>query len=63
MKEEINSIKKNDTWELVELSKGKKCVGSKWVYKTKYNSDDDIERFKARIMDKELTQIYRIYYK
>ena len=33
MQEEMNSIKNNDTWELVELPQGKKVVGSKWFIK------------------------------
>ena len=33
MKEEYNSLLSNDTWDLVTLSKGKKLVICKWVYK------------------------------
>ena len=29
MDEEIESIEKNDTWELVDLPKGKNCIGAK----------------------------------
>ena len=39
MQEEIDSIHKNDTWELTKLPHDKKKIGTKWVYKTKYNSD------------------------
>ncbi|GKC41664.1 retrovirus-related pol polyprotein from transposon TNT 1-94 [Tanacetum coccineum] len=35
MVEEINSIEKNDTWELTTLPKGQKAIGVKWVYKAK----------------------------
>ena len=56
MQEKLHSIEKNDTWELCELPKGKRCVGSKWVYKTKYNSDGTIERHKARLVAKGFTQ-------
>ena len=35
MKEEMNSLYKNDTWELTELPKGKKTIGYKWVYAKK----------------------------
>jgi len=31
----IESIEKNDTWELTDLPKGHKTIGAKWVYKTK----------------------------
>lgn len=35
MTEEIESLRKNQTWELVPLPRGKKVVGCKWVYKKK----------------------------
>lgn len=35
MDEEIDYIEKNQTCELVDLSKGKDVVIGKWVYKTK----------------------------
>lgn len=31
---------------------GKHAIGHKWIYKTKLNSDDLIERFKARLLTK-----------
>ena len=62
MEEEIHSIEKNETWELVELSKDKKCIGCKWVYKTKYNSDGTIEKHKARLVAKGFKQKYGIDY-
>lgn len=31
MKDELNSIKKNKTWDLVELPCGKKEISVKWV--------------------------------
>ena len=52
MNEEIQSIEKNNTWELTSLPVGKKPIGVKWVYKTKYKPDGNIDRFKARLVAK-----------
>ncbi|CAM8878647.1 unnamed protein product [Rhodiola kirilowii] len=35
MKEEMDSLMKNETWELVDRPKGQKLVGCKWIYKRK----------------------------
>ena len=35
MQEEIKSLYSNDTWDLVSLSKGRKALPKKWVYKVK----------------------------
>jgi hypothetical protein len=37
MKEETYALQKNKTWELVQLPKGKKVVGCKWVFTMKQN--------------------------
>ncbi|GJT23079.1 retrovirus-related pol polyprotein from transposon TNT 1-94 [Tanacetum coccineum] len=50
MKAEIDALESNGTWELVTLPPGKKAIGCKWVYKTKYNSDSTVERHKARLV-------------
>jgi len=38
MGEEMHSLYKNETWELVHLPKGKKAIGCKWVYTKKESS-------------------------
>ncbi|KAL1217883.1 Retrovirus-related Pol polyprotein from transposon RE2 [Cardamine amara subsp. amara] len=50
MASEIKALEDNDTWTLVTLSKGKKALGSKWIYKLKYNAYGFIERYKARLV-------------
>ena len=47
MKEEMKSMSDNKVWDLVEIPKGAKTVGCKWVYKTKYDSQGKVERYKA----------------
>ena len=47
METELKSIKDNDVWDLVELPKGKKTVGCRWVFKRKLGSNGSIERYKA----------------
>ena len=56
MKEEMNSIKSNGVWDLVELPNGVKAIGCKWVFKTKKDSLGNIERYKERLVAKGFTQ-------
>lgn len=56
MQEEIEALHKNKTWELVPLPQGRKAIGNKWVFKIKRNSDDQVERFRARLVVKGYAQ-------
>jgi len=57
MHEEIESLQKNATWDLVRLRKGQKVIGCKWFYKKKEgNPDVENARFKARLVIKGYTQ-------
>ena len=62
MNEEMKSLQKNETWELVECPPRKKPVGCRWIYTVKYKIDGSIERFKARLIAKWYTQTYGIDY-
>ena len=62
MKEELNALSKNYTWDLVTLPLGKSVVGCKWIYKIKTHSDGYIERYKACLVAKGFTQEYGIDY-
>ncbi|CAL9000577.1 unnamed protein product [Prunus brigantina] len=63
MREELKALDENQTWSIVKLPKGKKVVGCRWVYKTKFNSDGSIERHKARLVAKGFTQTFGVDYK
>ena len=52
MKNELSSIQKNGTWELVPLPKSKKVLPCKWVYKIKHSSSDAKPTYKARLVAK-----------
>ena len=56
MDEEIDSIKRNNTWELVELPLNKKPIALKWIYKVKVNANGEIVRHKARLVAKGFLQ-------
>lgn len=56
MQEEIEALHKNKTWDLVPLPHGRKAIGNKWVYKIKRNSDDQVERYRARLVVKGYAQ-------
>jgi hypothetical protein len=49
MNEELESIEDNQTYELVDLPRGKKAISVKWVYKVKLNSKGGIIRRSTRV--------------
>ena len=56
MDEELQAIKKNETWDFVELLEEKNVIGLKWVYRTKYHANGKIQKFKARLVAKGYAQ-------
>ena len=62
MKDEINSLKRNNVWDLIQLPEGRKAIGCKWLYKIKYNADGNVERYKARLVAQGFNQRYWIDY-
>jgi len=62
MNREIQALENNKTWYLTNLPNGKKPIGCKWVFKTKYNDDGTIERHKARLVAKRYSQLEGIDY-
>ena len=61
MKDEMDSLLGNQTWDLAELPKGKKALHNKWVYRLK-NEHDGSKRYKARLVVKGFEQKHGIDY-
>ena len=56
MKEEMQAIERNQTWELVDLPNDKSPIGLKWVFRTKFNTDGSVQKHKARLVVKGYAQ-------
>jgi hypothetical protein len=56
MQEEMDSLHKNHTYELVKLSKGKKVLKNKWVCRIKKEEHTSHPRYKARLVVKGFSQ-------
>ena len=50
MNKEMKSLEANNVYDLVELPRDRKMVGSKWVFKRKLKEDGSVERYKARLV-------------
>lgn len=62
MDEEIRAIERNHTWKLVKRPLGAKTIGVKWVFKTKFNEQGEVNKYKARLVVKGYAQQYGIDY-
>ena len=53
----MDQIEKNQTWELVLRPANKNFVGTKWVFKNKFNEDGKEIRNKERLVCKGYAQV------
>jgi len=56
MIEELQAIKKNQTWILTKLSFNKRSIDVKWVFKFKLNLDGSVVKRKMRLVIKGFSQ-------
>jgi hypothetical protein len=57
MEEEMESLDKNEAWDLVELPTGRNPIGNKWVFKNKLNAEGKVEKYKDRLVAKGYSQV------
>jgi transposase InsO family protein len=56
MHSELGSIESNGTWQLMDLPKGHKAIGLKWVFKLKKDPCGKVIKHKARLVAKGYVQ-------
>ncbi|GJY26759.1 ribonuclease H-like domain-containing protein [Tanacetum coccineum] len=62
MNQEIDALLRTGTWELVDLPEGRKVIGCKWIYKIKFRSSGEIDRYKVDLLIKVLAKGYELNY-
>lgn len=62
MNEEMDSLIKNKTWNLVSLPEGKRAIGCKWVFAKKEVPNENKIRYKARLTAKGYAKKERVDY-
>ena len=56
MKDEYMALMQNKTWDLVPLPPHRTAIGSKWIYRLKYNVDGSIAKYKDRLVAQGYSQ-------
>ncbi|WJX48823.1 hypothetical protein P8452_35337 [Trifolium repens] len=56
MEDEMQSLRENNTFELVKLPKGKRALKNRWVYRIKQDECTSQRRYKARLVVKGFKQ-------
>ncbi len=62
MKREIDDLKSQNTWSLVNAPKNRQIIKGRWVFKTKLDKNGFIDKYKARWVAKGFQQKYGIDY-
>ena len=62
MEEEVTTLKQREVFTVIDRPQGAKVLGSKWVYKTKTDSQGDVQRHRARLVVQGFRQTQGIDY-
>ena len=57
---ELENLKANNIWELIEQPTNANIVKTKWVLCIKKNAAGEIEKYKAHLVAKGFTQVYGV---
>ena len=57
---ELDQLCTNGTWEKAVSPPGAKVVSTRWVFKIKYNSLGELDKFEARLVARGFTQRYGV---
>ena len=60
--EELATLQKASTWELVDPPQGANIVGSKWVFHTKKDAAGNVVHYKACLVTQGFSQVPGIDY-
>ena len=61
--EEMRALENNGIWDLVSFPRGKTQVRCKWVFTIKHKVDGSVERYKARLVAKDLQKLMALIIK
>lgn len=59
---ELEAHKTNKTWEVIPRPHDIKEISAKWIFKIKYDTKGNVERYKARLVARGFTQVEGVDY-
>ena len=62
MDEEVETLTITKTWRIVDIPPGANLLKSKWVYKRKTDKNNNLERYRARLVAKGYSQKHGVDY-
>jgi len=62
MRDELDSMVRNEVSELVDLPPRGKAIGNKWVFKVKHRTNGSLDKFKAHLVAKGYTEVEGVDY-